>query len=113
MFMGAMRAKPITSHSILFAIFILASFSLSCRLASDLAGRLRSTEPQSAPAGLIAYVGSDGNIYTIDRNGENQAAITQDASPQLPEGEDSLVYRYPTWVLDGEQLVFVELRNIG
>ncbi len=108
-----MRARAFTSPRALFLTLILASLTLSCKLATDLAGRIRSEAPGSAGNDLIVYVGLDGNIYTIDRQGENVQTITQDANPSPAEGEDSLVYRYPTWAPDGRQLAFVEFSDLG
>jgi Tol biopolymer transport system component len=54
-----------------------------------------------AAPGLIAYSGTDGNIYTIGRDGKQQTAITQDA------GQAGRVYQNPTWAPDGQTLAFL------
>lgn len=52
--------------------------------------------------GLIAYVGADGNIYTIDQAGNKQTPLTTDAD------EDSQRrYDFPTWSPDGQRVAFV------
>lgn len=55
-------------------------------------------------SGLIAYVGADGNIYTIDQGGGHQMALTDDATT---EGEELLTYVFPTWSPDGGRVAFV------
>ncbi len=53
--------------------------------------------------GLIAYVGSDGNVYTVDQGGKNPAQITDDA--KLVQG-DFHYYEFPMWSPDGKSLAF-------
>ena len=55
-----------------------SSATLSCSLATRLVDGKPHSQP--TPNGLIAYAGSDGNIYTIDRLGENQKSFTNDAN---------------------------------
>jgi TolB protein len=55
----------------------------------------------------IAYSGNDGNIYLIDRDGQNKLAITSDAEV-APTGARRL-YRVPTWPPDSQHLAFVGL----
>lgn len=61
----------------------------------------------AAPAGLIVYVGADSNIYVIDRDGQHQAAVTQDASLTPTAGQDPRVYLFPTWAPDGRHLAYL------
>ncbi|HTX91864.1 MAG TPA: hypothetical protein VMC09_11685 [Anaerolineales bacterium] len=63
----------------------------------------------AAPLGLIAYVGKDGNIYTTDRNGKQQHAITQDAALHPSAGQAGRLYQYLTWAPDGQHLAFVRV----
>jgi hypothetical protein len=68
--------------------FPIVFLSLACQLVSlpaldNTAARLLGTK-----SGLIAYIGLDGNVYTIDQYGGNQMAITTDA--RLPAGEKCL-----------------------
>jgi Tol biopolymer transport system component len=59
-------------------------------------------------SGLIAYVGPDGNIYTINQGGGRQRAITQDARLQAEDEQDAQqkLYLFPTWAKDSKTLAF-------
>ncbi len=61
--------------------------------------------------GLIAYVGTDFNIYTIDGSDGTVSALTDDAGPR----EDSIyVYQWPTWSTDGRLAYFaLDLTQAG
>jgi TolB protein len=61
--------------------------------------------------GLIAYVGLDKNIYTIDRDGKHKSAITQDADYNAATDQANRVYQLPTWSPDGRRLAFVSLTS--
>lgn len=53
--------------------------------------------------GLIAYLGVDGNIYTVDQGGGHETQITADAASD----EDTYhIYGLPTWSPDGQSLAF-------
>ncbi len=58
-------------------------------------------------SGLIAYVGVDGNIYTINQAGGDKASITQDATLQSEDDGIRLSYFLPTWSPDAKQLAFI------
>ena len=60
-----------------------------------------------SPNGLIAYIGIDGNIYTIEENSAHNTPITQDA--QQTAGSTIRLYQHPTWSHDGRHLAFVAL----
>jgi len=60
--------------------------------------------------GLIAYVGSDGNVYTVDQSGKDPTPITDDA--KLKEG-DFRYYESPTWSPDGKSLAFYSVAGDG
>jgi Tol biopolymer transport system component len=64
-------------------------------------------------AGLIAYVGADGNIYVSDQGGGHKIAFTEDA--KVPEAQTGpfLYYEYPTWSSDGNHLAFVGISGSG
>src|SRR5512145_1424386 len=57
-------------------------------------------------AGLIAYIGVDGNIYVSDQGGGNLSQLTNDAAASDQSGEFNF-YQLPTWSLDGNQLAYV------
>jgi Tol biopolymer transport system component len=94
-------------------VYVLAplavAVTLSCTLATRLISRGQKPQVLNAPLGLIAYTGTDGNIYTIARDGRRQTAITQDANLAPASGETVHVYQYPTWAPNGRQLAFVGL----
>ncbi|UCF61854.1 MAG: PD40 domain-containing protein [Anaerolineaceae bacterium] len=58
-------------------------------------------------SGLIAYVGVDGNIYTINQAGGDKVSITQDATLQVEDAGIQLSYFLPTWSPDAKQLAFI------
>lgn len=59
-------------------------------------------------SGLIAYIGLDGNIYTINQSGGEQTAITEDATPQSETGT-SRFYNFPTWSQADRTLAFLAI----
>ncbi|MGW8226087.1 MAG: hypothetical protein ACWGOY_10140, partial [Anaerolineales bacterium] len=63
-------------------------------------------------SGLIAYVGVDDNIYTIDQFGENQHAVTSDAQLIPEQGGGRRVYQQPTWSPESDRVAFIQT-NIG
>ncbi|HLF26489.1 MAG TPA: hypothetical protein VJG32_09135 [Anaerolineae bacterium] len=63
---------------------------------------LRTLERKS---GLIVYIGTDRNIYTIDQGGGNQKAVTSDAGTI---DEKLHFYQFPTWSPDGQLLAFAK-----
>lgn len=87
---------------IAYLLFTLPLLLISCSSAgisvpqSSLLGTLTKS-------GQIVYVGLDRNIYTIDQDGNNQIAITDDAVlPDQDGGTDNWrIYRNPTWAHDG------------
>lgn len=73
------------------------------------------TQPNPSPTtsnGLIAFLGTDGNVYTVDETGANLLAITNDAHPRTPGGPVR-VYQHPTWTRDGQHLAYVFLELAG
>lgn len=62
--------------------------------------------------GLIAYVGEDGNVYTIDPAGATPTAVTTDAIPQSIVGPFQ-IYRHLAWSPEGLRLAFVGLGGMG
>lgn len=55
-------------------------------------------------SGLIAYIGTDGNIFTMNQAGQNIFQVTKDA-----ESKDGSLryYGHVTWARDGSQIAFV------
>ncbi|MCB9135764.1 MAG: PD40 domain-containing protein [Anaerolineales bacterium] len=62
--------------------------------------------------GLIAFLGTDGNVFTVDETGANLLALTNDAHPRVPGGPVR-VYQHPTWTRDGQHLAYVFLELAG
>ena len=56
-------------------------------------------------SGLIAYLGPDGNVYTIDQAGGQLNMVTDDA--QSTEGGARRFYDFPTWSIEDSKLAFV------
>ncbi len=61
-------------------------------------------------AGLIAYLGVDGNIYTVDQGGGQVTPLTTDA-----HSDDSgyMFYGLPTWSPDSQSLAFAAYAGAG
>ncbi|MEK7327634.1 MAG: hypothetical protein AAB217_20505, partial [Chloroflexota bacterium] len=57
-------------------------------------------------SGFIVYVGSDGNIYTVNQTGSNPTAITDDADL---EGDTVRYYQFPTWSPDSKSLTYFSI----
>jgi Tol biopolymer transport system component len=102
-----MKVRTFHSLSVLALLTVVSGFTLACSMVTRLFERGGATPYKAVTAGLIAYTGTDGNIYTIDRDGKNQKAITQDAI--LGPGGIRRIYNYPTWAPDGIHLAFAEV----
>jgi TolB protein len=98
---------------VLFTAVIL-TFLLAACLPQDMripqSPLLRTLERKS---GLIAYIGTDGNIYVSDQGGGNLSQLTDDASISGSQGGNNKYYQYPTWSQDGSKLAFVGLSLEG
>ncbi|MBF8283142.1 MAG: hypothetical protein HW378_2057 [Anaerolineales bacterium] len=64
---------------------------------------IRVSELSKGKGGLIAYLGMDYNIYTLDKDGGHLAAVTTDADV---EGDTLRAYDLPAWAPDGQSLAF-------
>lgn len=64
-------------------------------------------------SGLIAYLGSDGNMYVSDQGGGQLKQLTKDAVIPKSQGDPLFYYQYPTWSRDGNQLAFIGLKSDG
>ncbi len=77
-----------------------------------------TSTPNPAPtsassAGLIAYLGIDGNIFTIDPQNANRQAVTNDAQLGSGAGGEIRSYQAPTWSPDGHRLAYVQVNSKG
>ncbi len=85
-------------------IVLLSGLAAAC--ASN--GRLPQSPLTAAlgrKVGLIAYVGLDGNVYTIDQGGGHQSMLTDDAHPM--ENGVARFYQFPTWSAHDNRLAFI------
>jgi hypothetical protein len=63
-------------------------------------------------SGLIAFVGTDGNIYTIDQAGLRKQALTDDGD--FPGSQDHFRrYQFLSWAPDSSQVGFVGVSSSG
>jgi Tol biopolymer transport system component len=92
----------------------LVGFFIALSLMGTACGSQGMRMPQSPllsslerKSGLIAYVGVDGNIYTINQAGGDKVSITQDATLQSEDEGIRLSYFLPTWSPDAKQLAFI------
>ena len=66
-------------------------------------------------SGRIAYMGLDGNIYTINQGGGDQQMITTDAILADNAADSSApiqTYLFPTWSPDSQKLSFMKLSRM-
>jgi Tol biopolymer transport system component len=61
-------------------------------------------------AGLIAYLATDGNIYTIDQGGQKKTQITKDA---FINNNSFMFYGLPTWSPDSQSIAFVSYTGVA
>jgi TolB protein len=88
--------------------FIVSAFLVASCLPRDMQvpqSPLLSTLERKA--GLISYIGVDGNMYVSDQGGGNLKQLTEDAVIPEAQGGPVLYYQYPTWSRDGSQLAFM------
>lgn len=56
-------------------------------------------------AGLLAYIGIDGNVYISDQAGNKLKQLTKDAAAN--QSGANTIYQLPTWSSDGNQLAYI------
>lgn len=61
-------------------------------------------------SGLIAYLGTDGNIYVVDQSGSSPRQVTTDA--RLSQSSYR-IYGVPIWTADGQHLAFAAYEGVG
>ena len=95
-------------QSILYLrLLILVTGTIGCSFVTNrLSSRIKQPST-SETSGVIVYVGTDGNIHTIDQNGEQERLVTHDA------GEDNLSYLYPTWSPDSRRISYLAIKLIS
>jgi len=89
-------------------VFTLLTLTISACLPQDVRvpqSPLLSTLERKA--GLIAYIGIDGNIYVSDQGGGHLAQLTDDAAASTSQSAEFNFYQLPTWSQDGNLLAFV------
>ncbi|NWG34279.1 MAG: PD40 domain-containing protein [Chloroflexi bacterium] len=64
-------------------------------------------------SGLIAYIGTDGNIYLSDQAGGKLAQLTDDSILSQDPNAPFRYYQFPVWSKDGNRLAFVGLSTEG
>ncbi len=60
-------------------------------------------------SGLIAYLATDGNIYTIDQGAQHKTQITKDA---FLNSNTFMFYGLPTWSPDSQSIAFVSYTGV-
>lgn len=90
---------------LLIAAFLVACAPGDVRIPQSPA--LRILEKKS---GLIAYIGSDGNVYITDQGATNTTPLTTDVSQ---ETRSAIAYNHLAWAQDGSQVAFVRLEKKG
>jgi TolB protein len=89
---------------------VIAFSVIGCSLASLPFPEVSATQ-QKRSTDLIAYMGSDGNIYTVDPSGVSNTALTDDAQP-VPDASGAVrYYSDPSWSPKGDNLAFMEVEN--
>jgi Tol biopolymer transport system component len=89
---------PHKSQHLIIWIFFFVLTTLAC---AAISGGISTTTSTS----LIAYIGTDGNLYTINQNGDNNLPVTKNAHIQ----PGLQAYQHPTWSPDGRHLAFVSI----
>ncbi len=62
---------------------------------------------QQEDSGLIAYIGTDGNLYTIDHEGENKKLVFDKSSLIQQDALDETTIQQPTWSPNGDSIAVI------
>jgi Tol biopolymer transport system component len=62
---------------------------------------------------LIAYIGTDWNIYVTDQSGGNPVALTEDAAAPQEQSGAFRYYQYPAWSPESNLLAYVGISGEG
>jgi Tol biopolymer transport system component len=88
-------------------VFLFAIFALA------VSGCVRNRAQQNEDlgfferkVGLIAYIGLDGNLYTVNQGAQDQVQWTDDAVTE--DAEVNLLYQFPVWSADAQSLAFIQ-----
>jgi TolB protein len=108
---GQTQPKGIERSLIIGMALTFLAITLACSAAIPFSAPQARVPTPEAPLGLIAYVGKDGNIYTIDRDGKQNTALTQDANLKPADGQVGRIYQYPTWAPDGQHLAYIRFSS--
>jgi TolB protein len=84
-------------------ILVLCIGLVAILLIANLGGERGTTERTLDVVDRIALVSTDGNLYLVDRSGENLE--------YLAVGNDGTALAYPTWSPDGRQVAFIAQRE--
>ncbi len=88
----------------LLGVLLLAGFTVACQGTGGQSPQNDLLTALERPSGLIAYLGPDHNVYTIDQKGENAQQITNDAHLD----DTYRIYGFPIWSPDGNSLAFAQ-----
>lgn len=107
-----MSMPRIRSYRYIVIAFALATVLLGCTPVqpqeADAKYPMRVLSPDAVAydGDRLLVKGTDGNIYTMDRDGRNAAAMTSDAS-------DTVQYTQPSWSPEAERIAWTRLAGQG
>lgn len=92
---------------------VMAGLLMACSSSGIRLPQSPLTSALERRSGLIAYIGSDGNVYTSDQGGGKLTMVTEDAHP--PQSGVRRFYDFPAWSQEDNRLAFVgfELNENG
>ena len=90
---------------VMLCVAALLFFGGGLAYPNPFAGRLGSAPAAPGVQRLVAIL-DDGNVYFMDRDGANSAAITSDAALR-PSADVRKAYAFPSWSHDNQRVAFV------